>query len=127
MRAKLNIALKEQYKDKGKKIDVIAIVGDVAILLVEQYVITATISKVKKKINDEDVFVKATGYTQELIDLMNFDKFGDNGLFDDESEYILVNGVLCMLDFETSTCVSMKESSQIPSENKIGGVFSLCL
>lgn len=127
MRAKLNIALKEQYKDKGKKIDVIAIVGDVAILLVEQYVVTATISKVKKKINDEDVFVKATGYTQELIDLMNFDKFGDNGLFDDESEYILVDGVLCMLDFETSTCVSMKESSQIPSENKIGGVFSLCL
>lgn len=123
MRAKLNIALKEQYKDK-RKVDVIAIVGDVAILLVDRYIVTATIYKVR--INDKDV-VRANGYTQELIDLMNYNQFGGDGLFEDESEYVLVDGVLYMLNFETSTCVSTEESKQIPSENKIGDVFTLCL
>jgi hypothetical protein len=123
MRAKLNIALKEQYKDK-RKIDVIAIVGDVAILLVDRYIVTVTISKVR--IDDKDV-VRANGYTQELIDLMNYNQFGGDGLFDDSSEYVLVDGFLYQLDFETSTSIAIDESSQVPSENKIGDVFTLCL
>ena len=123
MRAKLNIALKEQYKDK-RKIDVIAIVGDVVILLVDRYIVTATIYKVR--INDKDV-VRANGYTQELIDLMNYSQFGSNGLLEDESEYVLVDGFLYRLDFETSTPIAIEESKQIPSENKIGDVFTLCL
>lgn len=123
MRAKLNIALKEQYKDK-RKVDVIAIVGDVAILLVDRYIVTATIYKVR--INDKDV-VRANGYTQELIDLMNYSQFGSNGLLEDESEYVLVDGFLYRLDFGTNTSINTEESKQIPSENKIGDVFTLCL
>lgn len=123
MRAKLNIALKEQYKDK-RKVDTIAIVGDVAILLVDRYIVTATIYKVR--INDKDV-VRANGYTQELIDLMNYSQFGSNGLLEDESEYVLVDGFLYRLDFGTNTSINTEESKQIPSENKIGDVFTLCL
>ncbi len=47
MKEKFNIALKNQYKDK--KIDVIAIAGDVIVFVADSEMIVASITRVLKK------------------------------------------------------------------------------
>lgn len=126
MKEKFNIALKNQYKEKDIKADVVAIVGNIIILMIDSQIITASIKKVNKTVKEP---VRATGENQDLVNYLNYVANGssDWDLTNENDEYILVDGILYRLEHMSTVFVSGVKENHIPSDTTIGDDISLCI
>ena len=123
MKEKFNIALKNQYKNK--KIDVVAIVGDVIIFVADSEMIVASITTVTKENNKP---IMTTGKNQDLVNHLNYIENGKQGynLVENEcDEYVLVDDVLYYFSHEKT--IPVAKGNNISSNTTIGDDIPLCI